>query len=138
MIREGTEVSPYAPTERRIAWLTLVIGCAAAAVAGALHEWLWAAGLMIGAGLAWLNFRWLKQGLDALVLASAAQTGGRQPRVRIRTYLLLLFRYGLIALAMYAIFSLLRIPLPSMVVGLCALGVATMVASVYEILRPLD
>ena len=138
MAREGIEASPDAQTERRIAWLTLVIGCAAAAVAGALQEWRWAAGLVIGAGLAWLNFRWLKQGVNALVRASAAQEHGPKPRVRVGTYLRALFRYGLIGLAMYAIFIFLRIPLPSMIAGLCALGVATMAASVYEILRRVD
>ncbi len=138
MVRVATEASPYAQTERRIAWLTLAMGCAAAAVTGALYEWRWAAGLMIGSGLAWLNFRWLKQGLDALVLASAARAGGPQPRVRIGTYLRMLFRYALIGFAVYAIFLLLRVPIASMLVGLCALGAATMAASVYEILHPLD
>jgi hypothetical protein len=45
-------------------------------------------------------------------------------------------RYGLIAFAVYVIFEFLRIPILSMIVGLCALGAATMAASVYEILRP--
>jgi len=48
------------------------------------------------------------------------------------------FRYGLIALAVYVIFIYLRVPLVSMVVGLCALGAATIAASVYEIWHPLE
>jgi hypothetical protein len=36
----------------------------------------------------------------------------------------------------YVIFEVLKVPLASMVVGLCALGAATITASVYEILRP--
>jgi hypothetical protein len=50
----------------------------------------------------------------------------------------MLFRYGLIALAVYVIFIYLRVPLVSMVVGLCALGAAAIAASVYEILHPAD
>ena len=138
MVRKGIEASPYAQTERRIAWLTLAIGCAAAAAAVSLRQWQWAAGLLIGAGLAWLNFRWLKQGLDALVLASVAQAGSEQPRVPVGTYLRMVLRYGLIAGVVYAIFVGLKIPVLSMVVGLCALGAATMAASVYEIFRPVD
>jgi hypothetical protein len=38
----------------------------------------------------------------------------------------------------YVIFKYLRVPLASMVVGMCALGAATIAASVYEILRPLE
>jgi len=99
---------------------------------------LWGAGLAIGAFLAWLNFRWLSKGLDALVVASTAQAGEEKPVVPILTYFAMLFRYGLIALAVYVIFIYLRVPLVSMVVGLCALGAATIAASVYEILHPSD
>jgi len=44
----------------------------------------------------------------------------------------------LIAFAVYVIFVFLRIPILSMIVGLCALGAATIAASVYEILRPVE
>ena len=59
-------LTPAAQTERRIAWLILLTGALAGATAAALHDMLWATGLMIGAILAWFNFRWLRQGMDAL------------------------------------------------------------------------
>jgi hypothetical protein len=129
---------PVAVTERRISWLTLLIGLAAALFVAVLRDRLWGAGLAIGAALSWLNFRWLSRGLDALVLASTAQAGKEEPVVPLLTYFAMLFRYGLIALAVYVIFIYLRVPLVSMVVGLCALGAATIAASVYEILHPAD
>jgi small-conductance mechanosensitive channel len=101
-----------------------------------LRDRLWGLGLCIGAALAWLNFHWLKRGLDALVLVSTSQAGREKPRVPLRNYLRMVFRYGLIALAVYVIFKVLKVPLLSMVAGLCALGAATVAASVYEILRP--
>ncbi len=125
-------------TERRISWLTLLIGLVAALLVALLRDRLWGVGLAIGAVLAWLNFRWLRRGLDALVLVSTAQAGKEKPVVPMASYFGMLFRYGLIALAVYVIFEYLRIPLVSMVVGLCALGAATVVASVYEILHPAD
>jgi hypothetical protein len=127
---------PAAVTERRISWLTLLIGLAAGLLVALLRERLWGVGLGIGAALAWLNFRWLRRGLDALVVASTAQAGKEKPAVPVLNYFGMLFRYGLIALAVYVIFEYLRIPLVSMVVGLCALGAATIAASVYEILHP--
>jgi small-conductance mechanosensitive channel len=127
-----------AVTERRISWLTLLIGLAAGLLVALLRDRLWGAGLAIGAALAWLNFRWLRRGLDTLVLASTAQTGKEKPVVPFLSYFGMLFRYGLIALAVYVIFEYLRVPLVSMIVGLCALGAATVVASVYEILRPVS
>src|SRR5882762_2024842 len=132
------ESTPSALTERRISWLTLLIGFLAALLVALLRDRLWGAGLGIGAVLAWLNFRWLRRGLDALVVASTAQAGKEKPVVPLLIYFAMLFRYGLIALAVYVIFIYLRVPLVSMVVGLCALGAATIAASVYEIWHPLE
>lgn len=129
-------LTPALQTERRIAWLILLTGAVAAAAAAAIHATLWAAGLMIGAILAWFNFRWLRQGMDALAIASQAQAGLSRPRVPIGAYFRVLFRYALIALSVYVIFKILKVPLASMVVGLCALGPAAVAASVYEIARP--
>jgi hypothetical protein len=132
------EVAGYALAERRIAWLTLVLGGATAIIVAILRHSAWAEGLAIGTVLAWLNFRWLKRGLDALVQASAAQEGFAKPRIPVGTWFRLMFRYGLIAFCVYVIFEYLKVPLASMVVGLCALGAATIAASVYEILRPME
>ena len=129
---------PAAVAEQRISWLTLLIGFLAALLVAVLRDRLWGAGLAIGAALGWLNFRWLRRGLDALVTVSTAQAGKEKPAVPLLTYFAVAFRYGLIALAVYVIFEYLRVPLVSMVVGLCALGAATIAASVYEILHPAD
>jgi hypothetical protein len=120
-------------TERRIAWLTLAFGFAACIAAVFAGSRLWAAGLLIGAVLAWLNLRWLRRGLDALVEASTAQAGVEKPRVPLGAYFGAVFRYGLIALSVYVIFKLLKVPLASMVVGMCALAAAAIAASVYEL-----
>jgi small-conductance mechanosensitive channel len=127
-----------AATERRIAWLTLLFGFAAAAILALLRQRSWATGLAVGTVLAWLNFRWLKRGLDALVLASEAQQGREKTQVPLATYFTAIFRYGLLALAVYVIFKYLHVPLGSMVVGLCALAASTLAASVWEILHPVD
>jgi hypothetical protein len=125
-------------TERRIAWLTLILGGASAIIVAILRSPAWAEGLAIGTALAWLNFRWLKRGMDALVVVATAQEGFAKPRIPFGTWFRLMFRYGLIAFCVYVIFGYLKVPPASMVVGLCALGAATIVASVYEILRPTE
>jgi hypothetical protein len=96
----------------------------------------WAIGLAVGAILGWLNFRWLGRGLDALVAASKAQQGHEKPVVPWWNYLFALFRYALLGLTVYVIFIYRHIPLASMIVGLCALAAAAIVASVWEILAP--
>jgi len=76
--------------------------------------------------------------MDALVAASTAQVGATETRVPVGTYFRALFRYGLIAMIVYVIFKVLGIPLVSMVLGLLALGAAAVVASVYEVWRPVE
>ena len=125
-------------TEGRICWLTLLFGFTTAAIFVILQRTPWAAGLAIGTILAWLNFRWLKRALDALVLASKAQEGREKPRVPRATYFVALFRYGLLALSVYVIYTYAHVPLGSMIVGMCALAVAAIAASVWEILGPVD
>ena len=128
--------TPGERTTRRISWLTPILGTAAAAAAYGASRRDWALGLIVGAALSWLNFRWLKRGLDVLVIASVAQQDRQRPRVPLSTYFAALFRYGLLALGVYAIFEYLNVPLASLVVGLCALGAAAITASVWEILIP--
>lgn len=125
-------------TERRIAWLTPLFGFASAFLVALLDHPAWAEGLAIGTALAWLNFRWLKRALDALVVASTTQEGCEKPKVPVTTYLAALFRYGLLGLTVYVIFILLHVPPGSMILGFCALAAAAIVASVWEILHPVN
>jgi hypothetical protein len=123
-------------TERRIAWLTPTIGVVAALTVAFTGRRDWGAGIAIGSVLAWFNFRWLRQGMDALTAAATAQSEAAKTHVPIGTYFRALFRYALIALCLYVIFKLSAIPLVSMVFGLFALGAAAMAASVYELWHP--
>jgi hypothetical protein len=126
----------YRRTEAWISYLTLAFGAASGVLVGWRYRWDWGAGLMIGAGLAWLNFRWLKQGSDALAETVAAQKTGKRGRVPLGAYFKALFRYALIALVVCVIFKYLKVPVLSMVLGLFALGAATLAVSVHEIFRP--
>ena len=79
---------------------------------------------MIGALLAWVNFRWLERAMDAVTRASTAQANSPEARVPISGYFGLFARYALIGVVVYVTFSTFRIPVVSMLVGLCALGAA--------------
>ncbi len=135
MTSTSTDASPYRLTETHISRLTLLFGIITAIPVAHFYAWRWGLGVLIGAILAWLNFRWLRQGLDALTNAATAQADQKKVRVPLATYVKAALRYGLIGLAVYVIFEYLNVPLLSMVVGLCALGAATMVVSVHGIFR---
>jgi small-conductance mechanosensitive channel len=128
----------HVQSEIWIARLTLILGCVAAGPVYLFYSWRWGTGVIFGAILGWLNFRWLRRGLDALTNAAVAQSSYARVEVPMGTYFRALFRYLLIGVAVYVIFVFLNVPVLSMVFGLCALGAATLVVSVYEILHPPD
>jgi len=121
---------------QNISWLTLVTGAAGALLAFALRRSDWSQGILIGAILAWLNFRWLKRGVTAMLSAPAEQAEAEKKGNIAASAILAFFRYALIGILAYVIFIYLHIPLGSLAVGLCALGAATIAASVWHILRP--
>jgi hypothetical protein len=128
----------YVRSESRISFLTLLLGVLAGLPVGYFRGWRWGLGIFIGAILAWINFRWLKQGVDALASAATEQAEQPKAKVPILAYFKAMFRYGLIALCVYVIFKYLNVPVLSMILGLCALGAATIVVSVHEVLRSPD
>jgi small-conductance mechanosensitive channel len=123
--------------ERRIAALTMGFGATSAMIVALAGAWRWGVGILLGALLAWVNFRWLEQALAAVSKLARAQTGDPKPRISFWVWVKLFSRYGLIAVLLYTAWALLRIPVVSMLAGLCALGAAVMAESIYEILgRP--
>jgi hypothetical protein len=136
MDSDAMALARYRRSEEWIARLTLILGAAAGVAVGFARDWRWGAGLMVGAALAWLNFRWLKQGLDALTQSIVGQGQRSKGEVPVEAYFKAAFRYALIALIAYVIFKYLNVPALSLVLGLCALGAATLAVSVHEIFRP--
>jgi hypothetical protein len=133
---------------RRIQWLTIGFGLCSGTVAAGLHRVDWAKGLLCGAALGWLNFRWLQGGIRgifeaALSQAKAVPKVGEPPvsssnsaTLGVLRAFTLLFRYALVALGVYVIFIYLHVPLVSIGLGLCALVAAIITASVWEALQP--
>jgi small-conductance mechanosensitive channel len=133
---EATGAAQYALTERRIARLTLFLGGVASVGASFLFSIRVGTGILIGALLAWINFRWLESAMDSVARASTAQAGSPEARVPLRGYFGLFARYSLLPVVVYAIFYFFRIPVLSMLVGLCALGAAAISATLFEVLSP--
>src|SRR4029077_18396472 len=97
----------------RIQWLTLGFGLVSSLIAVALDRTDWAKGLVSGAVLGWLNFRWLQSGIRALFEAALSQAKAGLERNEtpassadsaasgaVRAFGML-FRYALVALGVY-------------------------------------
>jgi hypothetical protein len=125
----------YAVAEQRIEWLTLALGLAASVLALAVWGARSGAGVLLGAALAWLNFRWLKQGVNALVKISTAQAGAERPRVPPSVYVKFFGRYALLLAVVYVILSRSWLPVAAVVGGLFAVIAAVMIELVWELIR---
>lgn len=120
--------------ERRIAWLTIALGMAAAAGVALLHSPRAGLGVLVGSLLAWVNARWLQEALDAITRLSAAQAGAPKPRISAWLYFKFFARYALMGFVIYIMMKYFAVPVVSLLGGLLALGAATMAEFFFEAL----
>ena len=125
----------YGAAEKRIEWLTLGLGAVAAVFAAIRWEWRAGAGVALGALLTWVNFRWLKQGVGALVAVSTAQAGSEHARVPLSVYLKFFGRFALLLGVVYVILSRSILPAAAVLGGLFSLVGAVMLEVIFELLR---
>lgn len=125
----------YRAAERRIEYFAVVLGAAATMIA--VPVWGGRAALGVGAGalLSWLNFRWLKQGVAALVTVSTAQAGAEEVRVPKRVYLKFLGRYASLIVVAYVILRVSSVPALALLSGLFAIVAAVLMELLYELSR---
>ncbi len=125
----------YAAAERRIEYLTLALGAAAAIAAAILWRPGAGGGVAAGAVLSWINYRWMRQGVGTLARLSTAQSGAEQPRVPRSVYFKFLGRYALLIVAAYAILHGFSLPAVSFVCGLFAVAAAVIVEMIAQLFR---
>ena len=127
--------SMYVAAEHRIEWMTLAFGLAGAMFV--LLRWGWrpGAGVALGAALAWLNFRWLKQGVTALVKLSTAQANSEHARVPVSIYAKFFGRFALLLVGVYVILSRSWLPVAAVLGGLFAVVGAVMIELMWELVR---
>jgi ATP synthase I chain len=123
----------HAQFSRRLERWTIALGLSAALAAAFVESARAGCGVAIGTLLAWLNYRWLDQGLGALVTAASAQEGSPSPRVPASVYWKFTTRYLLIGLVIYASVHFFDVPLLALFAGLFALGAGAMAEGLYEV-----
>ena len=129
------EDSFYAAAERRIEYLTIAIGAAAAICAAIFWSIRAASGIAIGSALSWINFRWMKQGIAALARLSTAQHNLEKARIPKMAYAKLLGRYALLIVAAYVILRGFRSMAASLLAGLFAGVAAVLVELIGQLFR---
>jgi ATP synthase I subunit len=128
----------YFAAEKRIERLTLVLGMGGGAFAFARWGWRFGAGVSLGAALTWLNFRWLKQGVGALVRVSTAQRDSEHARVPRSVYFKFFGRFALLLGVVYVILSRSILPVVAVLGGLFAIVAAVMIEMVWQLVHGRD
>jgi ATP synthase I chain len=123
----------HAKFSRRLEGWTIALGLSAALSTAFLKSARAGCGVAIGTLLAWLNYRWLDQGVGALVASASAQEGIPSPRVPAAVYWKFTTRYLLMGLVIYASVHFFDVPLLSLLAGLLALGAGAMAEGLYEV-----
>jgi hypothetical protein len=127
--------SIYVAAEHRIEWMTLAFGLAGTLFVFVRSGWRAGAGMALGSALAWLNFRWLKQGVIALVKISTAQANSERARVPMSVYVKFFGRFALLLVVVYVILSHSLFPVAAVLAGLFAVVAAVMIELMWELVR---
>ena len=121
-------------TIRRVEWLTLVIGGLGVAWAGWRWGWRGAVGMALGAGISWINFRWLKGSVRAFGQVAIPQVGSEPVPVPVAAYLKFFGRFALLLGVVYVILTRPWFPAVAVLAGLFASAAAVIVGVIYELL----
>lgn len=120
--------------ELRLWRISLGLGvpaCLAALILGGLDSGL---GFLAGAALSWINFRWLKQGVDHLLQSVRAAQPPPKKAVRAAIFKYFL-RYVLIGLLLYATFRFDILEVFGFFTGLLLVVSAVLVECVLQVIR---
>jgi small-conductance mechanosensitive channel len=123
----------YSRAERRIEYFTLGLGILAALAAAGKWGWRHGVGILVGAALAWINYRWLKQGLDVLAQLAVAQADAEKVRIPKRVYVKFFARYALIIAVVYVILRGSLLPVAAVLGGLFTLVGAALIEMLYQL-----
>lgn len=121
----GTDEDVYARAVVRISRIAEILTLAGVAVTLATGRWTWAAGFALGAAVSWLNFRWLKQLVEAL--------GSKRPRPALA--LLSALRYLFLGGGAYVIVKYTPVNSRAAVAGLLVVVPAALIVAIIELVH---
>ncbi len=119
---------------RRIEYWTAGFAAAGALIAGVKWGWLQAVGVIAGATISWLNYRWLKQGVGSLAALATAQEGAEKVRIPKSTYMKFFGRFVLLLVVLYAVLSRPSWPSVAVLCGLFAVVAGVVAEMIYHLL----
>jgi hypothetical protein len=126
---QAADGSFYAGALTRIARIMVLLACGAAPASLIIYGWRIAVGVVFGSFLAYVNFHWMKQVVNALAERSTGAQGSQAGKGMVLRFLV---RYALMALAGYAIFKASPASLYGLFAGLFLPVAAIACEAAYE------
>lgn len=108
---------------RTMTWTVVV----AVVIAAIIAPWRFTTGLLLGGTLSLLNYRWLNSSAAAIVNLSIGSHARRAPSTRY------LFRYLVVAAAVFAAYQLQIVSLAGAILGLCSFVPAVFVEAFRQL-----
>jgi hypothetical protein len=130
----------YSRAIARISVTTIVLALAASTYLLIAQGWRSALALLIGAGLAWINFRWLKGGVAAISVPATDVTSGAAmetivsvpaPKVPVAAFAKFIGRFALLLGVVYVILSRSLLPAVPLFAGLFTTVAAALVQMIF-------
>lgn len=118
---EATDNGVMPPTHRRILVIMAILGFAGAIAGAIFHSAGFGLGVLIGIGLAFANYYWLKRTLQNVF---AAAVDGEKPRISAIRYIL---RYFTLAAVIAVIYATNVLPIVAVILGMGGFGFAVVV-----------
>jgi hypothetical protein len=121
----------YQQFEKRLSRTNIIIVAVGVTGVGTMVSAFAALSLAVGGAISYLNFHWLKQAIDHLVLSRGAGA------TRLRVLLQYVARHALIALALFATIRFAILDLTFLLAGLFSYFLAIFLECIFEITRVL-
>lgn len=127
----------YATVENRLTRNGMVLGGLTLVVGALFVSWKFVASFLVGAVISYLNFCWMKQGVDRLI-GSFANEAGPSPRPSGKRVIFKYFlRYALIGGTLYAIFRFQFFEARGAILGLLLFVAAVLFECLHLVIKTL-
>lgn len=125
----------YTAAERRIEYFAAGIGISGTMVAFLFWGVRPGIGVAVGAGISWLNYRWMRLGVATMARITKSQSRGEKAGVPFGTYLRTLGRYALLAIGAYVMLHFFSLPIVSLLAGFSAVLAGVLAEAIGQLFR---
>ena len=124
----GSAETVQPPTHQRILWIMAGLGIVGGLAGVAFESVAFGLGVLIGTGLAFANYYWLKSSLRKIF--DAAGSSGERPRMLAGTYFL---RYIILAIVIAVIYVSGLVSIVGLMFGFAAFGFAVVIEGMIRL-----